>query len=265
MVKHVAGAALVMALALTGSGRAGAQSIASYFESSATQKPRTDAGLSVESDRLHVKADVAMRAPGGVTTVVPQVSSVFAINDRLGLETHINLAEWNTGAKLLQATYATSLRFRPSVPFLEELEGQVWRSPDGQSKETVRAQFYQTLRPADQTPALTVRARAVFESATGPSDPFGTQVGRPETHRFGLETVIGGFLSGLLRGQNALSLKLERISGATAESAKSLAFNHAWTLPNLSQLGFNVRMLRASQTTAGRLEPSVGFSWHTRL
>jgi hypothetical protein len=42
-----------------------------YFHSSAGNKPRGDAGLSVSNDRLRVAADVAMRAHDGSTRILP--------------------------------------------------------------------------------------------------------------------------------------------------------------------------------------------------
>ena len=250
----------VAALAVLVSDHAAAEGFKSYFESSATQKPRTDAGVSVDGDRLHLDANVSLRSPGAVTSIVPHLSSSFAISDRVDVETRVDLAEWNTRAKLSEATFDTRVSFRSPAPFLEELEGQVWRSPDGQSKEAVRVGFYQTLRPADQSPALTLRGKAVFETAVGADAGLGAS-GRPETHRVGLETVVGGFLSRLLAGQNALSIKLERMTGATFETARSIAFNHSWSLAAIGQFGFHVGMRSATDDTGDRFEPSLGFSW----
>ena len=264
MDNHMIRVLLVAALLVFVSDRAMAEGFKSYVESSAANKPRTDAGVSVEGDRVRLNADLSMRAPGDTTQIVPRLSSSFAISDKLGVEAHVAFAEWNTRSKLSEATFDTKVRFRTSAPFLEELEGQVWRSPDGESKEMLRLGFYQMLRPADESPALTLRGKAVFETAVGPADALG-DAGRPQTRRVGIETVLGGFLSRLLAGQNALSLKLERVTGATVENAKSLAFNHAWALPNLTQFALNVRMLSATQSTEGRVEPSVGLSWHRRL
>ncbi len=264
MDNHMARVLLVAALAIFGSDRASAEGFKSYFESSASQKPRTDAGVSVEGDRLRLNADLSMRSPGDATQIVPRLSSSFSISDKLGVETEVDLAEWNTRAKLLEATFNTRVSFRSSAPFLEVLEGQVWRSPDGQSKETLRVGFYQTLRPADESPAVTLRGKAVLETSLGADDALGGAQ-RPETRRLRIETVLGGILSGLLNGQNALSLKLEHLTGATVDTAKSVAFNHAWKYAGFSQFAFNVRMLCATQGTAGRVEPSVGLSWSSRF
>ena len=170
MDNHMARVLLVAALAVFASDRATAEGFKSYFESFASQKPRTDAGVSVEGDRLRLEADLSMRSPGDATEIVPHLRSSFAISDKLGVETHVDFAEWNTRAKLSEATFDTRVRFRTSAPFLEELEGQVWRSPDGQSKEMLKVGFYQTLRPADASPALTLRGKAVFETAVGATE-----------------------------------------------------------------------------------------------
>ena len=255
---------LAAALAIFGSDRAGAEGFKSYFESTASQKPRSDAGVSVESDRLRLDADLSMRSPGDTTQIVPHLTSSFAISDKLGFQTRVDLAEWNTSTQLFDAAIDTSVHFRSSAPFLKELEGRVWRSPDGESKETVRVGFLQTLRPADDSPALTLRGKAVFEAVFGAVDPLGTGA-RPETRRVGLETVIDGFLSRVLAGQNALSLKVERITGATVESAKSVAFNHSWSLADIGQFAVDVRMLCATESTGGRVEPSLGVSWQSRF
>src|SRR5689334_21604315 len=101
--------ALLSVCAFFGARSAGAQGIATYFESSANQKPRGDAGLSVTSDRVKLNADVALRAPDGDTRIIPQISSAFALTSRLGLETKVRFDDWNH-AELPGPNVDTSLR-----------------------------------------------------------------------------------------------------------------------------------------------------------
>ena len=233
-----------------------ADGITTYFESSANQKPRGNAGLSVEGDRLRVTADVALQAPNARTQIIPNISSAFAIAKNLDIETRVNLAEWNTGA---DAAFDTRLHFRSLGPFFDELEGRIWRSPDGLSRQILKLGFYQILNDARSLTPLTVTGKAIFETTRRPTMPAGTD--RSDDHRVGVETVVTGLMSPFITGANALSLRLEKVTGANPESASSLAYNQSWTIRNLTKLGFDLKLLRATHSTANEFEPSFDFTW----
>ncbi len=83
----------------------------------------------------------------------------------------------------------------------------------------------------------------------------------PQNRRFGVETVVAGLMSPFVTGANTLSLRVEKVTGAAAESASTLAYDQLWTIRNFTKLGFNLKVLRATRTTANELEPSLGFTW----
>ena len=129
----------------TACGARGAE-VTRYFESSAGEKPRGSAGVSVAGDRLRLDADFALRAPR--TQVIASVIAMFAGNERLGFETRVDGSEWSGNAPL-DHRFDTRLHFRSSAPFFDELDGRVWRSPDGQSGRILKFGFYQKLRDTD--------------------------------------------------------------------------------------------------------------------
>jgi hypothetical protein len=270
MKRSIVPALLVLALAGIGARTAVAAGVSPYFESSANQKPRGNAGLSVSGDRMKLNADLALRAPNKATEVVPRVSSAFSLGNRLDLETRVDLSDWNSRTAAAGAKVDTRLHFQSSAPFLDELEGRVWRSPDGQSGRILKFGFYQKLSAANAPGAVTIRSKAIVESTVGrlplPALPAsGGESGlaaRPENRRFGVETEVGGLMSRLASGRGALKIKLDKVAGSRPETAGSVGYDQQWKLGLGAQLGFNVNMLRATYSTAGSFVPSVGISWH---
>jgi hypothetical protein len=259
--------ALVLIVMILAANRAAAGGITSYFESSAQQKPRSNAGLSVNGDRLRLDAGVALRAPDRHTEVTPRLRSVLAITDRVGWETRVDLPEWNTRADLSQATFDTRLHYQSPAPFLDELEGRIWRSPDGQSKQILKFGFYQNLRESGVAAPLTISSKAVFETATGPASlalDSGAGALRPENRRVGIETVIAGLTSSFWAGESALRLTVERIRGTHPQSAQSVAYDHAWRVTDATRLGLNLSLRRA-YAPIELFEPTVGLTWRAEF
>jgi hypothetical protein len=266
MNSSMARAVIVLSLAVIGSRAASAGGVTSYFESSANQKPRGNAGVSVTSDRVRLNADLALRAPNKATEIVPRVSSRFALSDRLGLETRVDLSDWNSRTVVPGAKVDTRLHFQSSAPFLDELEGRVWRTPDGQTGRILKFGFYQKLSDASAVAPLTIRSKAVVETTVGTSSQVHSAAAlgnRVENRRFGIETELGGLMS-QRRGRGALKIKLDKIAGSRPETAGSVAYDQSWKI-KLGQVGMNLKMLRATYTTAGTLEPSVGITWQWSL
>ena len=268
MTLSMARAVIVLTVAVFGSRAAIAGGVTSYFESSANQKPRGNAGVSVTSDRVRLNADLAVRAPNRTTEIVPRVSSTFAISDRLGLETRVDLSDWNSRTIVPGTKVDTRLHFKSSAPFLDELEGRVWRSPDGQSGRILKFGFYQKFSDANALTPITIRSRAVVETTVGrtPSVPERSALPgmRPENRRVGVEAEVAGLMSRALSGRGALKIKVDKIVGARPETAGSMAYDQSWNV-GLGQLGLNLKMLRATYTTAGALQPSLGISWQWSL
>ncbi len=260
---RLASAALSLALTVLFTCGAQAADLTPYFESSANQKPRGNAGVSVDSDRVRLKADLALRNADR-TQVVPRLTSIVAINKWIGVETNVNLAEWNGRNEQLDHTFDTRLHFRSPAPFLDELEGRVWRSPDGRSGRILKFGFYQILRESDDLSPLTLRGQATVETTTPTALALASGAADGAEHRdnrrVGIETELAG-LPASAGGRKSLRLKLEKTEGARPQSASSVAYDHAWTVGGFARVGFNVQMQRASYTPARGFEPSVGLTW----
>lgn len=256
MGKHLLGTGLLSALAALCSAPACADGVDAYFESSARDRPRSNAGVSVSGDKLRFKADVSMRAPHDRTEIVPNLTSGFVLGRNLDIETRVNLAEWNTGA---DASFDTRVHFRSLGPFFDELEGSVRRSPDGLTSQLLRLGFYQVVGNASAVTPITLTGRAIYEvtQAAASADR--------DRRRLGFETRLAGFMSPFVPGAGALSLKIEHVSGPQSESRGTLAFDQSWTLRNTAELGLNFKVLRATHTTADDLEPSIDFTWRGRF
>jgi len=265
---NIARAVFVLTLAVLGSRTADAGGVSSYFESSASQKPRGNAGVSVTSDKVRVNADLALRAPNRATEIVPRVSTAFALSDHLGLETRVDLSDWNSRAVVPGTKVDTRLHFKSSAPFFDELEGRVWRSPDGQSGRILGFGFYQKLSEANALTAVTIRSKAVVETTVGlPAAPLsdGPVGSRHQNRRVGIETEVAGLMASAVGGRGALKIRLDRVAGARPETASSIGYDQSWRLGREAQLGLNLKMLRATYTTAGAIEPAVGITWRWSL
>jgi hypothetical protein len=235
-----------------------------YFDSAASDTPRSKAGLALAADRLTIKADLAVRAPDHETQIVPNVSSAFELAHGLNLETRLNLADWNSADEPPGAKFDTRVHFQSSAPFLDEFEGRYWHSPEGQTGRLLKFGFYQKLRESSSLAPLTIRSRATLETTDG----WAASAAAPGTapnRKIGWETELGGVAAGLLPGRSALKLRVERVAGAQAETARSLAYDPSWSKRNLGQFGVNVKMLRATLTTADALQPSIGISWRAQF
>jgi hypothetical protein len=237
-----------------------------YFDSAASDTPRSNAGLSLAADRLTMKADLAVRAPDRETQIVPNVSSAFELAHGLNLETRLNLADWNSADEPAGAKFDTRVHFQSSAPFLDEFEGRYWHSPEGQTGRLLKFGFYQKLRESSSLAPLTIRSRATLETLHGAAAVSAVAATAPAPNqRVGWETELGGFTAGLLPGRSALKLRVERVGGAQAETTRSLAYDQTWSMRNLGQFGVNVKMLRATLTTADALQPSIGISWRAQF
>lgn len=237
-----------------------AAGVTPYFESSANQKPRGNAGLSVDADRVRLKADVALRTAER-TQVVPHVSSSVTFLGRLALETNVNLSEWNGRDEDLDRTFDTRLHFKSSAPFFDELEGRIWRSPDGRSGRILKFGFYQILRETHLLQPLAIRANATVET-TAAVAPAVSSLPSADTRRIGIETEVTGLMS-RWRGRKALRLKMEKVEGARSRSASSVAYNHAWSLGAATRVGVNMQMQRATYLPTDDFQPSLDLTWRT--
>jgi hypothetical protein len=267
----------VLSLALSAQvfDEAKAQGLTTYLESSGTeQKPRSNAGLSVQGDWLRMRADVALRAQhlatpihtlqprlSGRTEVVPNLRSAFTIAKNLDIETRVSFAEWNAHS---DTTFDTRVRYRKSLDaFFDELDGSVWRSPEGSTKQSLRLGFNQALGDVGGVSPLTITGQAIFEATQSTAAP---SVGRSsDSRKVGVETRVAGFTSAFLAADHALSFKVEKTAGTRPESSSTVAYDQSWTLSPLTKLGFNLQFLRQTYSPANDFAPSIDFSWRSRF
>jgi hypothetical protein len=257
--------ALLAAAALCATNGSRAADFTPYFDSAASDKPRSNAGMSLAGDRMTMKADLAVRAPDHETQIVPNVSSALELAHGLDLETRMSLADWNSADESPGAKFDTRLHFQSSAPFLDEFEGRYWRSPAGQTGRLLKFGFYQKLRGSSSLAPLTIRSRATLETTDGWAAATAMPSATAPNRKIGWETELGGVAAGLLPGRSALKLRVERVAGEQAETTHSLAYDQSWSLRNLGQFGVNVKMLRATLTTEDTLQPSIGFSWRAQF
>ncbi|HEY9181864.1 MAG TPA: hypothetical protein VIQ99_01615, partial [Gammaproteobacteria bacterium] len=245
---------LVVALAVASPDDATAQAVTTHFESSGTeQKPRSNAGVSIQRDRLRMRADVALRGaatpsdaanprPSGKTEVVPNLRSAFTLAKNLDLETRVSFAEWNAGT---DATVDTRLRYRKSLDsFFDELDGSVRRSPDGLTTQTLRLGFHEILGDAGATAPLTIAGEATFEAARDAVSSLAAS--SRDRRRVGVETRIAGLMSSFVTTDHTLTFRLERTAGARPERARMLAYDQLWAPTSLTRVGFNMWLQRRS-------------------
>jgi len=175
--------------------------MASFVESATVQKPRTQAGISVDAaDGILLQADVSVQAPGHTTQLVSRVSSSVALTHRLGLDTKVELRDWNVQTGPAGAKVDTTVHFDPSAPIVDRLEGRFWRSPDGQAGQLLQLGFHKKLRTSGGVAPLTIRSHATFETKTGLDNSIGQAAAADphlDTRRMGLDAELTGILPNL--------------------------------------------------------------------
>jgi hypothetical protein len=251
---------------------ASAQGLTTYLESSGTElKPRSNAGLAVQTDKLRMRADFALRAqqiataplalapPGGSTEVVPNLRSALTITKNLDVETRVNFAEWNARS---ETTFDTRVRYRRSLDtFFDELDGSLRRSPDGMTTQSLRLGFKQILGAFGSIFPLTITGQAIFE-ATQDAAVVGLS---GDSRKVGVETRLAGFTAAFPAANHALIFKVEKTSGARPASARAVTYDQSWTVSPMTKLGLNLRFLRQSYNSANDFEPSLDLSWRSQF
>jgi hypothetical protein len=247
--------------------QANAQQLTTYLESSGTGlRPRSNAGLAVQTDRLRMRADFALRAhqsaaaslgwapPRGRTEVVPNLRSALTIAKNFDIETRVNFAEWNARS---DTTFDTRVRYKRSLDvFFDELDGSLWRSPDGLTKQSLRLGFTQALGDFGGIAPLTLTGQAIFETTQGAA-ALST-----DSHKVGVETRLA---SALLATNHALIFKVEKTSGAQPTSATAVTYDQSWAMSPVTKLGLNLQFLRQSYNPANDFEPSIDVSWRSQF
>jgi hypothetical protein len=171
----------------------------------------------------------------------------------------VNFAEWNARS---DTTFDTRLRYRRSLDvFFDELDGSVWRSPDGLTKQSLRLAFNRTFVNFGSTTPLTIRGQAIFETTQG-----GEAAGLSSNSRkIGVETKLAGFNPAFVAADHALILRVEKTSGAQRASVSAVSYDQSWTVSPMTKLGLNLRLLRQSYSPADDFQPSIDFSWRSQF
>jgi hypothetical protein len=249
MLLRKTGRLLLIASTLAAMSTAGAAELSSYFDSSARGQPRGDAGLALSGEKIRMAADLALRGNDRGTEIVPHLSSAMRLSPRMRLETRFDLTDWNARADLLDARVATQLSVQTPTPFLHELEGDVWRAPDGQTGGRFTLGFRQKLSEGMGSTAITIQGKATFEKVSARSE------------RVALETEVRGLKSSTATGHSALRLRIARSRGAEPDTSRSVAYDRSWKLPSASQLALNVGMLQVERPDVDSVEPTLAVSW----
>jgi hypothetical protein len=252
------------------------QGVTTYLESSGTQqKLRSSAGLSLQNDRLRMRAGLALRTqqvaapiyaldarPTGSTEVLPTLRSAFTIAKNLDLETGVSFAEWNTGS---DTKFDTRLRYtKPLGMFFDELDGSLWRSPEGLTKQGVRLGFHELLGgDGIGLVPLTIAGAAVFEATQSGAAAVAGQ--STDSRKLRLETRVAGLMPTFLGADHSVGFTVEKTAGARTESSSAVTYDQAWTLSPMTKLGLNFQFLRQSYSAADDFEPSLDFTWRSRF
>ncbi len=254
--------------------QANAQGVTTYLESSGTQqKARSNAGVAVQSDRLRIRADVALHStqvtalihgteprPTGQTQVVPNLRSALTIAKNLDLETGVNFAEWNARS---DTTFNTRLRYKKSLPtFFNELDGSIWRSPEGLTTQSFRLGFRETLGAGGFTP-LTITGAAILEATQSGIAALAGQSN--DLQKVRIETKVTGLMPEFLRADHTLGFKVEKTAGARSGSANTVTYDQSWAPSPLTKLGLNWRFLRQRYDADDDFTPSLDFSWRSKF
>ncbi len=253
-----------------------AQSVTTYLESSGTQqKLRSNAGLSLQSDRLLMRAGLALRTqqiaapnyaldarPSGSTQVVPTLRSALTLAKNLDLETGMSFAEWNARS---DTKFDTRLRYtKPLSAFFDELDGSLWRSPEGMTKQGVRLSFHELLSDNGLgLLPLTIAGEAVFEATQSGAAALAGQSNESRTLR--LETRVAGLMPAFLGADHTVGFSVEKTAGTRPESSSTVTYDQSWILSPLTKLGLNLQFLRQSYSAADDFEPSLDFTWRSKF
>lgn len=271
--RRLIGTALVLVLSAP-AFQARAQGLTTYLESSGTeQKLRSNAGLSVQGDRLGMRADLALRGtqfdapshalqlrPNRSTEVVPSLRSAFTLAKNLDLETGVSFAEWNASSS---TTFNTRLRYRKSLDaFFDELDGSLWRSPEGLTKQSLRLGFHEVLSDPGVLAPLTITGHAVYEATQGTA---ALAAASSSQHRVRIEARVAGFMPAFLGAEHAVGFRAEKAIGARPESASAFTYNPSWTPSSLTNLGLSLQLQRQTYSAAHDFAPSIDFAWRSKF
>jgi hypothetical protein len=266
------GAAVVLALSVR-LCEPQAQELSTYFESSGTeQKPRSNAGFAVQGDKLRIRGELALRGrqlhtagdalqlrTESSTEIVPSLRSAFTLTKNLNIETGFSFAEWNASA---DTRFDARLRYRKTLhAFFDELDGSVWRSPEGSTSHRVRLGFRETLANAGTHAPVMLSGEATYEGTQGAA----ARAAQSRKQQVRIEARVAGLMPEFLGAHHAVGLKVEKAVGGRPERASALTYNPSWAPSSLTNLGLNIQLLRRTHSAAGSFAPSLDLSWRGKF
>jgi hypothetical protein len=206
-----------------------------------------------------MRADLSLRGNGS-TEIVPSLRSAVTLAKNLNLETGVSFAEWNTSSA---TKFDTRLRYRKSLDtFFDELDGSVWRSPEGSTKQSLRLGFHEVIGDPGVAAPLTITGGAVYEATRGAAV---TAAAPGSQHRVRIEARVAGLMPAFLGAEHAVGFKVEKAVGLRPESASALTYNPSWAPSSLTDLGLNLGFERQTYSDAPDFAPSIDFTWRSKF
>jgi len=271
-------------------GRVNAFELAPYLESTSNDKSQGRVGISFQDGGQRLRAGLNVEGEDGQTTVRPQLSSSFAIGEKLDIEASANLSNWNSGIDFSQVAFDTRLRlrspapfvkrldarirhlanglshdtslhFRSPVAFLNQIKGRVRQSPNGASRYTLSLGFAEKVGAASAEMPFKIRGGATLERIAQPQ--------RPGMVLLGVETVLTGLmprdLGGLSRwrstNSNRLVLRFEKKTGWEDSHVTSLAYDHSWAIREVTEIGLRLEV----HDVADSISSSLDLTWQAQF
>ena len=271
-------------------GRVNALELAPYLESPSGNKSQGRVGIAFQDGGHRLRAGLNVEGEDGQTTVRPQLSSSFAIGEKLNIEASANLSNWNSGIDFSQVAFVTRFRlrspapfvkrldarirnlasgvshdtsiyFRSPVSFLNQIKGRVRQSPNGASRYTLSLGFSEKIGAASAEMPFKIRGGATLERMAQPQ--------RPDTVLLGVETVLTSFmprdLGGLSRwrstSSNKLVFRFEKKTGWEESHVTSLAYDHSWAIRDLAEIALSFKV----RGVADMVSSSIDVTWQAQF
>lgn len=220
-------------------------------------KLRLRADLALRGKQLHAANDALQLRTESSTEIVPSVRSAFTLAKNLNIETGFSFAEWNATS---DTQFDARLRYRkPLHTFFNELDGSVWRSPEGSTSHRVRLGFHETLVSAWPRTPVTLSGEATYEGTAARAAQSRSK------QQVRIEARVAGLMPEFLGAQHAVGVKVEKAVGGRPESASALTYSPSWTPSSLTNLGLNLQLLRQTHSATGNFAPSLDFSWRGKF
>jgi hypothetical protein len=216
---------------------AGAAELTPIVKTLPSDRAESTVGLHLAAKALRLRGDVTAQSNGTRTFVAPQLLSTVAIAPKMSLETRLDFAEWNSQSALFDgATVETKFRVRSVLPLIDELEGRVWRSPDGLLRQSLRFGLTEKVGSLYPGRPILLRTSATIEE----TDFFDS---RPNLLRTGVEAALTGFAPGRVAADNRLAVSYKTTSGANSQERIGVGYKRSWPINDFVRFGFDCELV----------------------